>query len=204
MPPTPLAAAVVPAAGASRRMGRPKLLLPWGDGTVLEATLAALVGGGVERAVVVRAPSGPLAAWQPPGAVTVAVNPRPGDGMLSTIRAGLDSLLAAGVLPNPLVVCPGDLPALATGTVAALLAAYRSEPRLLVPTCQGRRGHPLLVPPRWQASILELALPGGLRDILRLAGEEVAYLEVVDAGAVDDVDTPEAYEALRRADPQKR
>jgi CTP:molybdopterin cytidylyltransferase MocA len=185
-------------------MGRPKLVLPYGDGTVLEATVGALLAGGVERVVVVRAPGGPLEGWSPPAGVQVAVNERPEDGMLATIRVGLATLAEAGVAASPrgadpLLVCPADLPALAPATVAALLAEYRREPGLLVPSRGGRRGHPLLVPPRWQAEIAALPLAGGLRALLDRAGAELRHLPVDDPGAFHDVDTPAEYEALREA-----
>lgn len=109
-----MAVAVVPAAGRSRRMGRPKLLLPFGEGTVLGATLAALAGGGARRIAVVARPDDPrLAGWlagpageelaqrlrggRAPGAgghpeLVVAFNPDPERGMLSSVLAGLDAL----------------------------------------------------------------------------------------------------------------
>jgi molybdenum cofactor cytidylyltransferase len=208
---TARAAAIVPAAGASRRMGKPKLLLPWGESTVLESTLAALREGGVPTIVVVIAPAGPLAEWQPPAGVRTAVNPEPAAGMLSSILVGLaalattpdDEALGAGIStspqpkPDPLVVCPADLPALRPSTVAALLAAYRTTGGVVVPRHGRRRGHPLLIPPRWQARMPELARhEGGLRRILELAAGSVHEIVVDDPGSVRDVDTPEDYVQL--------
>lgn len=117
-----MALAVVPAAGRSRRMGRPKLLLPFGEGTVLGATLAALAGGGARRIAVVARPDDPrLAEWLAgPAAgelarrlarvgaeaaaerpeLVVAFNPDPERGMLSSVLAGLDAL-AGGAAPEP-------------------------------------------------------------------------------------------------------
>lgn len=205
------AAAIVPAAGASRRMGKPKLLLPWGESTVLESTLAALCEGGVPTVVVVLAPVGPLAEWQPPAGVRIAVNPAPAAGMLSSILVGLaalattpdDEALGAGIStsprpkPDPLVVCPADLPALRPSTVAALLAAYRTTGGVVVPRHGRRRGHPLLIAPRWQDRMPELARhEGGLRRILELAAGSVHQIVVDDPGSVRDVDTPEDYVQL--------
>ena len=188
-------AAVVPAAGASTRMGRPKLLLPWGGSTVLESTLAALREGGVATAVVVLAPGGPLAGWQPPGGVLTVENPDPARGMLSSILAGIAAL--PGV-PDPLLVCPADLPALRASTVTALLAVYAERGGIVVPRHGRRRGHPLLISPRWQARIPDVtAGEGGLRRILELAAGAVHELPVDDPGSIRDVDTPEEYEALR-------
>ena len=187
--------ALVLAAGASRRMGRPKLLLPWGGGTVLEATLGALLAGGAARAVVVVASGGPLAAWQPPAGVAVAENPDPERGMVSSVLAGL---AAIGPAAEPLLVTPGDLPGIRPQTVAALLAVYRDRGGVVVPRHGGRRGHPLLLAPAWQAKVPAVAKAGGtLRDVLDLAADALVEVPVDDPGSLDDLDTPADYAALR-------
>ena len=187
-------AAIVPAAGASTRMGQPKLLLPWGGTTVLASTIAALREGGAETVIVVRAPDGPLRDWTPPPGVRCAVNADPSRGMLSSVLAGLSALGT----PDPLLVCPADLPALRASTVAALLATYRREGGIVVPRHGRRRGHPLLIAPAWQARIRELAEhEGGLRRILELGAGAVHELVVDDPGSIRDVDTLQEYEALR-------
>lgn len=180
-------------------MGKPKLLLPWGETTVLESTLAALRGGGVEAVVVVIAPDGPLSRWTPPVGVRCALNPTPAQGMLSSVLVGLDALgIDATPAPDPLLVCPADLPSLRASTVNALLAEYRREGGIVVPRHRRRRGHPLLIAPNWQARIPELAVhEGGLRRILELAAGAVHELLVDDPGCVHDVDTPEDYATLR-------
>lgn len=191
----PAVAAVVPAAGASRRMGRPKLLLPWGATDVLGATLAALQAAGVARIVVVYALDGPLAQWRPPPGVELVANPRPELGMLSSVQAGWQALLAAP--PEVLVVCPGDQPGLRPETVKQLLAVQRTHGGIVVPSHRGKRGHPLLVPRRWALRIPELDHQIGLRELLVLGAAEVHRVAVEDPGAVADVDTPDAYERLR-------
>ena len=188
-------AAVVPAAGASRRMGRPKLTLPWGDGIVLDATLLALLSAGIEHVVLVASVPSPLAGWRPPPGVTVTENPDSPAGMLSSVRAGLEAL--SGLSLRLLVVCPGDLPALRSETVRDLVAAQRRHGGIVVPSYQGRRGHPLLIPERWLPAIAALDDAVGLRHILRIAAGDVVQMPVDDPGTVLDVDTPEAYESLR-------
>ena len=176
-------------------MGRPKLLLPWGESTVLESTLAALRDGGVATIVVVLAPQGPLEGWQPPAGVQTAVNPEPASGMLSSVLVGLAALSAPA--PDPLLVCPADLPALRASTVAALLADYRERGGVVVPRHGRRRGHPLLIAPNWQARMPEIAHhQTGLRRILELAAGAVHELPVDDPGSIRDVDTPEDYARL--------
>jgi CTP:molybdopterin cytidylyltransferase MocA len=182
-------------------MGRPKLLLPWGETTVIGATVAALHGGGIGEVVLVAPPGGGgLAHWAAAEGWRLAVNPHPEGGMLSSIRAGLAAaggtanLAAAG---RALVVCPADLPALRPSTVAALIERFTASPRpLAVPLHQGRRGHPLLLAPRLIPEIDTLDPEVGLHQLLDRHPEGLLEVEVDDPGVVRDIDTPAEYEAL--------
>ncbi|HEV3075456.1 MAG TPA: NTP transferase domain-containing protein [Thermoanaerobaculia bacterium] len=210
--PQPTAAAVVPAAGASRRMGRPKLLLPFGDGTVLGALVGALRVAGVSPIVVVAAAGDPeMRAWcadaiaaaatTDAAGLTVALNAAPERGMLSSILAGLAALGGAGTLVGgraTLLVCPGDLPALRPDTVVELLRRREAAGAgLAVPVYRGRRGHPLAVAPVLIPEIESLDPGRGLRQLLDLHPDDLLTVEVDDPGCVADLDTPEDYERLR-------
>ena len=196
------AVAVVPAAGRSRRMGRPKLLLPYGGSTVVGSLVSALVAGGVgEVVLVVASDRGLLARWGRAEGLTVAVNPDPTRGMLSSVRAGIAALGGAAALAArraPLLIAPGDLPALRPATVATLLrrSAAAGAP-LAVPVHQGRRGHPLVISPRLVAEIEALDPAVGLRQLLDRHPDDLLGVEVDDPGVVYDVDTPEDFREVR-------
>lgn len=193
-------AAVVPAAGASRRMGRPKLLLPFAGGTVLGGVVAALRSGGAGEVALVVAPGDEeLSAWARERSLTLAVNPRPEDGMLSTIRAGLAALGGTAALAaagRPILVTPADLPALSPATVRAVLAALAAGAPLAVPLHRGRRGHPLGIAAPLLPEIDRLDPGVGLRQLLDRHAAVVRELPVDDRGALEDVDTPEDYARL--------
>jgi CTP:molybdopterin cytidylyltransferase MocA len=195
-----LPAAIVPAAGASRRMGRPKLLLPFAAGNVVGGVVAALRGGGVGEVALVVAPGdAELAAWAHGQALVLAVNPRPEDGMLSTIRAGLAALGGTAALAaagRALLVTPADLPALSSATVRAVLAALSAGAQLAVPHHRGRRGHPLGISAALLPEIDHLDPTVGLRQLLDRHAAVLHEVPVDDHGAVDDVDTPEDYARL--------
>jgi molybdenum cofactor cytidylyltransferase len=200
------AAAIVPGAGASRRMGRPKLLLPYGGGTVLGALVGALRVAGVSPIVVVAAAGdAELRAWcaatAAAGGLTVALNAAPERGMLSSILEGLAALGGSGTLVagrTPLLVCPGDLPALRPGTVVEMLRRREAAGAgLAVPVYRGRRGHPLTVAPALIPEIEHLDPGRGLRHLLDLHPVDLLSVEVDDPGCIADLDTPEDYDRLR-------
>lgn len=199
-----MTSAVLPAAGASRRMGRPKLLLPYRDGTIAGSLVASLRAAGVERiALVVAAGDEELREWARAAGLVTAVNPEPGRGMLSSIREGIAALGGAAALAErneTLLVSPADLPALRPETVAAVLRAAGRAP-LAVPVHRGRRGHPLAIAPRLVPEIEALDLAVGLRQLLDRHAAGVLEVEVDDSGAVEDVDTPEDYRRLAGGDP---
>ena len=91
--------AIVPAAGASRRMGAPKLLLPFEKTTIVHALVAALRAGGASPVVLVTAPDDEeMQRTMVAAGCRVVVNPAPERGMLSTIREGIASLGGAKAL----------------------------------------------------------------------------------------------------------
>jgi molybdenum cofactor cytidylyltransferase len=193
--------AIVPAAGASSRMGHPKLLLPYGKTTIAGSLVAALRAGGASPVVLVTAPQDEeLRKAMAAAGCRVAVNPAPERGMLSTIREGIEAAGGARALAERgevVLVAPADLPALRPATVAELLwRRAAAEAPLAVPTFQGKRGHPLAIAPALLPEIETLDPAVGLRELLDLHAAAVLEVPVHDPGAVRDVDTPEDYAGL--------
>jgi len=191
-------AGLVLAAGRSRRMGSAKLTLPWRDGrTVVEAVVAALRDGGVGRIRVVvggdrRAVEQALAGSN----VEFVENPRfADDEMLGSIQVGLRAM---GYDPTAALLTPGDLPAIRPATVRALIDAWgESGDAICVPVCEGRRGHPVLLPRRAWPEVLALASGESLRSYLRLHAAELRPVEVPDPGIHADIDSPADYHGRR-------
>lgn len=193
---------MIPASGSAERMdGKPKLLLPIGDTTVLGWTCRALLGAGVKRiVVVVRYDDDDLQDWCRECGLEVAISLQPELGMLASIRCGIEHLNGPQALAarrTDLLVTPGDLPAMQPLAVReVLLAADRHPEALVVPCHEGRRGHPLRVPPDLIAEVFDLDLEMGLRQLLEEHPERVHEVVVEDPGVVLDLDTEADYRKL--------
>lgn len=185
-------AALILAAGASTRMGRPKALLAIGGKTFVEAILGTARAGGVEAlCVVLGPPHGDEIRARLPAGCQVAWNAAPERGMLSSIQAGIAALhndICAAL------VWPVDQPLVAVETIRRLVDAPADA--IAAPQHGARGGHPVRIPRSYFAELLSLPVEAGLRGLLRAHAEAVLRLEVGDLGAITDVDTPEDYERM--------
>jgi molybdenum cofactor cytidylyltransferase len=192
-------AAIVLAAGASRRMGSPKAALPVGDATMLGRVLLALGDGWGAAMVVVGSPhEDAVAAAIPAGStVRVVVNPAPERGQLSSLKVGLRHVLASAPRVRGAVVALADHPSVRAETIDTLVAAAcdGSHP-IVLPTHGGRRGHPIvLLRPVWD-ELLSTPDTGSARVVVRRDSTRVCEVPVPDAGILLDVDTPSDLAAL--------
>ena len=195
-----MAIALLPAAGASRRMGRPKLLLPFGGGTVIGSLVGSFRAAGIDRIVVVASPGAlPIQDWVRRSGLILSINPDPERGMLSSIQEGLAAIGGAPGWREPLLISPADLPALQAETIRATLSALEATGSALAwPTYRGKNGHPLGIAPEAVADIPTLDPAVGLKQLRERFVGRTFHIAVDDAGAVSDVDTAEEYEALSR------
>lgn len=182
-------AAILLAAGRSRRMGSCKQLLPLGKTTVIGRCLDTLRCGGVsDIAVVVSQGASEVARAAEQHSALVVMNPEQDGDMASSVRSGRDAL-GTGFKGVMIALC--DYPLVSPATVESLLHLHRLFPdAVITPVHSGRRGHPLL----FARSILnELAAGMTLRDVLRRTPARVYELPVDDPGILIDMDTPDDY-----------
>lgn len=188
-------AAVVPAAGRSTRMGRPKLVLPIGGVPLIVRVVNALRAGGADRVVVVISPEDatPLAELAESAGAEVVRPERPPEDMRASIEFGLDRL-ADSEPPEGVLIVPGDSPAISAELVArAVVHAAEHPDRIILPAFEGRGGHPLLLPWRFATQITHLPVGVGVNALLSAHEDDVCRLIVANPGAVADLDTPEDY-----------
>ncbi len=188
-PAGPLAALVL-AAGAGARMGRPKATIVWRGRSFARHAVALAEAAGCDPVVVVEG-AAPLSPDDLGPALKVS-NPTWPNGQADSLRRGLAALLerAPG---RPVLVLTVDRPHLAAATVAALAAAAGGAPaHVWQPSHAGRRGHPIVYPAALIPTLAALPPDATPRDLL--ARPEVAVLRrtlaVDDPAVLDNIDLP--------------
>jgi molybdenum cofactor cytidylyltransferase len=192
------AAAILLAAGRSRRMGAFKPLLPFGAHTVIETCINNLLAAGCDEVIVVvghRAEEVRARVSHLP--VRFALNDQVGSEMGVSIARGVEELTAGDDAAGAVLIALADHPAVTAGEIEEVIAAHRrTGARLVVPEWQGRGGHPVLVSLALRASLLNLDSTGGLRSLFEAHAGEVLRVPVASPYVARDMDTWEDYRAL--------
>jgi len=189
--------AIVLAAGQSKRMGQPKMLLPWGKSTVIEHVLGTFLNAGIEDVVVVtggaREQVETLISQYP--VRTIHNMDYAAGEMLTSIQCGLNAMPAEA---QAALIGLGDQPQVQEKSVQLICMEYQGrKSRLVVPSFQMRRGHPWLVArPLWD-EILALKPSESPRDFLTRHVTEIHYVVVDTPSILADLDTLEEYQKSR-------
>ena len=195
-------AAVILSAGASRRMGRPKALIAYRDGTFLEHLIQVTRHPriGVTR-VVLGAGADEIRRITKLDDVFVVLNPDWEQGQLSSISAGIRSL--SGIKTDGIVLCPVDHPLVSARLVADLVAEYYlNNKSIVLPTYHGRRGHPVIFSSALYAELLGAPADKGARAIVWTHSSDILEVPTSEEGVVLNLNNPDM---LRHAlEPDKR
>lgn len=190
-------AAIILAAGQSKRMGAFKPLLPFGDRTVIESCIEYLQKGGVENIVVVlghRAQE--LKGRLSDLPLQFALNPNPASEMSESIACGVREL---PLEIQATFIAPADYPAIPAEVVAELADRWQNGPaNLLIPQYQGRGGHPVLVDLCFRQELMSLDSIRGLRGLFDDKRDQIARVPVNSPFIARDIDTWDDYGALYR------
>ena len=186
--------AILLAAGQSRRMGRFKPLLPFGESTVVDSCIANLRSASVDQVVVVighRADE--LQAHLKDANVGFAVNDDPESEMSVSIARGVEQLRASA---EALLIAPVDHPAVSSETIKRIVDAWLEGAQFVQPEYDGRGGHPVLVDLKYRHDLLHLDSQRGLRALFDAHREQVRRLPADDPFVARDMDTWEDYVRL--------
>ncbi len=189
--------AIVLAAGQSTRMGEQKMLLPWGQTTVISKVVATLWEAGiVDIHVVTGGTQSEVKKLLPGYKVSFVFNRDYQNGeMLTSIQVGLQDL---GHEPDATLIVLGDQPQIEGQVVKTITGRFRSTRNpIIVPSYKMRRGHPwLLAKPYWP-EVLELTPPSTLRDFLNAHQDKIDYINVASPSILQDLDTQSDYDRYK-------
>ena len=173
-------------------MGAFKPLLPFGNKTVIECCLDSLRNGGVETIVVVLGHRAGDVREKLTG-VRFAINPDPDSEMGASIAVGLREIPEN---TQAILIALADHPAVPASIVSTVIEEWTQGARIVIPTWQGRGGHPVLVDLSFRSKLLNLTESGGLRALFESHREAVRRVAVESPFIARDMDTWDDYTAL--------
>jgi molybdenum cofactor cytidylyltransferase len=188
-----MVSAILLGAGESKRMGKNKLLLPWGKKTIFEHCLETLLRSEVEEVIVVI--NDRLKAFIHPihtKKVKVIINPHYKRGMSTSIRRGVQAIASGS---EGILIALGDQPFIKTRTINAMIKAFtQGKDAILVPSFRGKRGHPVIFHRRFRRELLNLKGDAGGKSIVERHPGEILDIPLKSEGVVKDIDLWEDYE----------
>jgi len=192
--------AIVLAAGESTRMGKPKPLLRMGDRTFLGQIVAVLQDARVDRiTVVLGARAEAIAEAVDLSGVDVVVNYNYREGQLSSLFAGLDNAPAE---TEAILLCLVDGPFITVDIVNKVITTFRETgAAIVVPTFEGRRGHPSLFARSMFEPLRNAPPDEGARHVVRAYEDKIVAVEIAEEAVVTGINTPDDYRLLFGADP---
>jgi len=202
---SPPIAAVVAAAGFSRRMGQFKQLLPWGESTVIRTVVDNLCAAGATPVVCVTGHrADEMAAALAGSPAQLIPNPDYVTGeMLTSYQAGINALHNSQFTTHNsqfsgALLSLADQPHIPAAIIRRVIDRARSTPdRIVIPSHQMRRGHPICLPRRLWPELLALPPDASLRDLLNCHTPEIDYVDVDTDAIRRDMDEWGEYERLR-------
>ena len=187
-----MVSAILLAAGESKRMGKPKLLLPFGSSTILEQAIDNLLNSRVDEVIVVVGDRAQEIIKQIANRpVKVAINPVYHEGMGTSIASGL-SLIDNRALAVMLVLA--DQPLIDSETINKLIEAFFSHDKgIVIPAYKGRQGHPIIFSTKYKEELLGLKGDVGGRQIIREHPDDILEVAVSSQSINIDIDTADNY-----------
>jgi molybdenum cofactor cytidylyltransferase len=196
---------VILAAGDSSRMGQPKALLPW-RGTTFLASAIRVLNAFTDMVIVVGGKNADqLRPVVDANAAFLVVNPQSDLGQFSSLQVGVQEVLNRG--RDAAIVTLVDRPACRPETVQQLkqefLARVDDNLWAAVPEYEGKHGHPYVIGRELIGAYLDAKPTATAREIQHAHAERILYVPVRDPLVTVNVDTPEEFDRLRTAYPEK-
>lgn len=193
-------AAVILSGGASRRMGSPKALVPYQGASFLHHLLSVTRHPAIGVRRIVLGPDSEAIAQQISMAPEeIVLNKNWEQGQLSSVHAALRSLPEN---TDGLLLCPVDHPLVSPLLVSALIAAFQeTRAPIVLPTFEGRRGHPVIFSAVVYRELLEAPLETGARAVVWAHKNDVQEVPTAEEGCVLNLNDPQALLKLKPREP---
>jgi len=184
--------AIILAAGESKRMGFPKMILPFKNTTMLENVITNVAGSQIDNTLVVLgAEREILTELVKKTSVKYCYNDNYKEGMLSSVKCGFRNLPSDF---EAVLVFQGDQPFISSGNIDRIIEEHRSSDKgIVIPVYEKKRGHPILIERKYRDYIETLDVSEGLRSLARNFSGDVMEVETDDPGILRDIDTYEEY-----------
>jgi molybdenum cofactor cytidylyltransferase len=184
--------AMILAAGESRRMGKTKLLLPFGGKTIIETIIENVIRSKADKILVVlgsdkekiekKIKSFPL---------EFAFNPDYRSGMLSSIQTGFKALPEDA---QAVLIILGDQPSVSSQVINKIIAAYKKTGKgIVLPVYKKERGHPVLIDIKYRQEVANLSPKIGLRKLVYNRPDDILEVKVETSSVLRDIDNAEDY-----------
>ncbi len=192
---------IVPAAGRSRRMGVPKLLISWHGRRVIEHVLETVCGhSGVLRVGVLCRPDDYDLRRVVGSYAGVDVIVPPGD--TGEMRVSVEWIVKGLQSTEPVgwMLIPADHPVIEAEVLDRLIQAWGQQPeKIAVPVHAGRRGHPTIFPASFPEDVKRIPAGQGINWLLRSAPPEaIQEVQCPEPSVLFDLDTPEDLARLQQ------
>ncbi|WP_278618814.1 nucleotidyltransferase family protein [Ectopseudomonas oleovorans] len=181
-------AALMLAAGYSRRFGADKRRATLADGRSLLAASLALPCSMLEEVWLVLRPDESITELGLPANIKLVQHPLTAQGMGHSLAAGAERLLAES-RADAVAIFLADMPAIRRDSLETLFA-HASANAIVLPSYQGKRGHPVLFGRAFWPQLAALSGDAGAKPVLQQHPEAVRIVELNDPGVLQDIDTP--------------
>ncbi len=184
--------AIILAAGESRRMGQPKLLLPFGEKTIIETVVEKVVSSKVNNTLVVLGSEREKVEKKVKNfPVKVVFNPDYPSGMLSSVLCGFKTLPEE---TQAVVVVLGDQPSVSTEVIDKIVDAYQKTGKgIVLPVYEKERGHPVVLDMKYKNEVERLSPDIGLRGTVYSHPEDILEVDVNAPEILQDIDDEADY-----------
>jgi molybdenum cofactor cytidylyltransferase len=174
-------------------MGEPKAMLRIGTKTFIDHILDIIDSNGIKNKIIVLGhESHVIEKSLTPSRGKIVLNKSWEQGQLSSIIAGVNHIDQAAC--NGVLICPVDHPLISTTLVQKLIASFRSnQKKIVIPTYEGKRGHPVIFSSKLFTEIKNASLNVGLRQVVRAHEKDIELISTDEEGILINIDTPDDY-----------